>query len=683
MLHLPRAGRPAVRAAVWLVGCAVVVGLLPAVTVSPAAAATPTFASVRPEAASVTLTPTADPAATSYLVCLRRTTRDTTCLQQRRTTSAVAVTFTGLTRAAAGSAYDYVARVTVTRRSGPAATSTNRAVVLAAPPAVASVSTTATTATVTPRSYTGATSYLVCLRRTTTDGSCAQQRTVSTPGAVTFEGLTDAGAGAAYDYVARVTVTPRTGPTATSTNRVVNLATAPPARVAGIAATTTPSTATISWDRAVGATSYDICVRRDRTDAGCDRRSAESAATSVRLTSLTAEAGTDYEYVVRAFGPGGRTNSAWQRLELPVATATAPSIVATRTTEVDLRWEPVWSAVRYRVEVSRSATMSSPQRVETTTPSATLRDLVPGTRYWVRVVGLNDDVAGRASGTASRTLPTDPSRLRIITYNLCGQDKCRAGNPRVLSWGNRKPYAGRLARSTGAGVISTQESGDKDTAFITELPGFRRARYLSGKSLFYSTALFEARRSGDIVLDAGRKRYAVWVELVDRTTRTPVLVVDPHLEPYKGRTNDLVRQAQTRRLISEIERVNTNDVPVVIAGDFNSNKDNADQDRYPGGFDAPASALMEVGYLDARVNALAGGIAANERWNSANQAKNPPLKYGDHIDQVWTSPDVLVRDWAVVLDLDPDDRTRYRTPFASDHNPVRTTLTVPGRPAGP
>lgn len=266
----------------------------------------------------------------------------------------------------------------------------------------------------------------------------------------------------------------------------------------------------------------------------------------------------------------------------------------------------------------------------------------------------------------------------MVTYNLCGQDKC-LGSGRVTTWKNRKPYAGRLIRSTGAGIVSTQESGDKDTAFITELPGFRRARYLSGKSLFYDTSLYQAQRSGDIVLDSKRKRYAVWVELIDLETRTPMIVVDPHLEPYKGKTNDTLRRTQTRTLLSAIDRVNSRDLPVVIAGDFNSNKDNANQSRYPGGFDGPAGVLLETGHLDARVNA---DRSANVLWNSANQAINPPLKYGDHVDQIWTTPDVLVHDWSVILDL-ASNGSLYRTPFASDHNPVRATVTIPGQPAGP
>lgn len=642
------------------------------------AASSPTFASVRSFGASATVTLSPDPDATSSLVCLRRTTRDSSCLQQQRTSGTGPLTFSRLTPASAGASYDYVVRVTATLSSGRTVTSTNRVIRLLPRPTFSSVTADGSSATVTLTPHAGATSSLVCLRRTTRDSSCIQQRSITNTGPVTFTGLTRAGGDASYDYVVRVTVREASGDTITSTNRVVRLTAEPPARPTGIDSSTTASTATLSWRATEGATSYDVCIRRKRTDPGCDRRSPVITGTTFRFTSLTAQAGTDYEYVVRAFGPGGRTNSTWQRLTMPVARASTPSVETTATTSLGLSWPAAWSAVTYRVEVSTSSSMSSPRRVEVPTTSTTVTGLEPGTRYWVRVVGLNDDVAGRASGTTSRTLPTDPARVRVVTYNLCGQDKCR-GSGRVTTWKNRKPYAGRLIRSTGAGIVSTQESGDKDTAFITELPGFRRARYLSGKSLFYDTSLYKAQRSGDIVLDSTRRRYAVWVELIDLRTRTPMFVVDPHLEPYKGKTNDTLRRNQTRTLLAAIERANPRDLPVVIAGDFNSNKDNANQSRYPGGFDGPASVLLETGHLDARVNAAA---SANETWNSANQAINPPLKYGDHVDQIWTTPDVVVHDWAVILDLTSDKRL-YRTPFASDHNPVRATVTIPGRPAGP
>ena len=642
------------------------------------AATAPTFASVQSFGTSATVTLNAYPGATSSLVCLRRTTKDASCTQQRTTTGTGPITFTGLTRAAASAPYDYVVRVTVTESSGRKVTSTNRVVRLLPPPTFASVQADGSSATVTLNPHPGATSSLVCLRRTTKDASCTQQRTTTGTGPITFTGLTRAAASAPYDYVVRVTVTESSGGKLTSTNRVVRLTEDPPARPTDIASTTTPSTATLTWGATEGATSYDVCIRRVRTDPGCDRRSPLTTATTFRFTSLTARAGNDYEYVVRAFGPGGRTNSTWQRLNMPVSGASTPTVTDTAATSVTLSWPEVWSAVTYRVEVSTSATMSSPRRTEVSSTSTTLTGLKPGTRYWVRVVGLNDDVAGRVSGTASRTLPTSPARVRVVTYNLCGQDKC-LGSGRVTTWKNRKPYAGRLIRSTGAGIVSTQESGDKDTAFITELPGFRRARYLSGKSLFYDASLYKAQRSGDIVLDSKRRRYAVWVELIDLETRTPMIVVDPHLEPYKGKTNDTLRRTQTRTLLSAIDRVNGRDLPVVIAGDFNSNKDNANQSRYPGGFDGPAGVLLETGHLDARVNA---DRSANVLWNSANQAINPPLKYGDHVDQIWTTPDVLVHDWSVILDL-ASNGSLYRTPFARDHNPVRATVTIPGQPAGP
>ncbi|RYI99999.1 MAG: hypothetical protein EON52_24610 [Actinomycetales bacterium] len=70
------------------------------------------------------------------------------------------------------------------------------------------------------------------------------------------------------------------------------------------------------------------------------------------------------------------------------------------------------------------------------------------------------------------------------------------------------------------------------------------------------------------------------------------------------------------------------------------------------------------------------GDVQNTEYNSANQGIVRPIKNGDHVDQVWVSRSVAVKVWQ----LRPDMKTAksYRTPFASDHNPLRVVLVVPG-----
>ena len=133
-------------------------------------------------------------------------------------------------------------------------------------------------------------------------------------------------------------------------------------------------------------------------------------------------------------------------------------------------------------------------------------------------------------------------------------------------------------------------------------------------------------------------------------------------------------------LIAAMAKENTKQLPVIYAGDYNSNRVNADQSKYKGGCDAPLKAFTAVGVPDAITIA---SHLVHTIFNSANQAVNPPYKYGDHVDHIYVSPDIRVNSLSIVLG--PNGATgselfRYAAPFASDHNPVQANVTVPGRP---
>jgi endonuclease/exonuclease/phosphatase family metal-dependent hydrolase len=124
-------------------------------------------------------------------------------------------------------------------------------------------------------------------------------------------------------------------------------------------------------------------------------------------------------------------------------------------------------------------------------------------------------------------------------------------------------------------------------------------------------------------------------------------------------------------LLSAVRTANPEDLPVVYAGDFNSNKSNA-SDKYPGGYDAPQLVFAAAGIPDSYTSA---DNWLNKAYNSCTQAINPPIKHFDHIDHVYVDPEITIHRWQTMITMEDD---RYATPFASDHDPVRVTLTVPG-----
>jgi endonuclease/exonuclease/phosphatase family metal-dependent hydrolase len=536
--------------------------------------------------------------------------------------------------------------------------------------------TTARSATLTWTAASGATHYRACIA----GQSCAALKSQTTGTSWKFSSLSP---GHRYSFTV---YSYNSHGRAQSTALSVTLPKVPlPEAPTGITQTVRTTTLTISWKAAAHASAYTVCLMTSEDTEKCTRSSSRSSALTTKFTGLTPTGGADYFYRVIASNSAGTARSAKQRADLPVVAMSGVEAPKVRTTSIHLAWSAALNAETYTIEVATNSAMTSNLKtysVDGASRAYVVTKLTPGTIYYVRMDGRNGRVHGAYSVPLAVPLPTASVAVNVVTYNLCGQDHCRTGaeKNRIKAWSTRKPYAGKIARSTGADLIATQESGHSDTKFITQLPGYSEGAYLSAKSIFYKTSRFTSLDSGTITLDKANKRYAVWNEFLDKSTRTPFYFVDPHLEPYKGKKLDDLRYAQTKVLIAAIAAENTKHLPVIYAGDFNSNKDNADQSKYAGGYDAPLKAFKAVGIPDAIT------IAADllhTVFNSANQAINPPYKYGDHVDHIYVSPGVRVNKLSVVLGPNAatgSESFRYATPFASDHNPVQANVTVQGRP---
>lgn len=453
-----------------------------------------------------------------------------------------------------------------------------------------------------------------------------------------------------------------------------------PAVVTGMQHTIGTNDVTITWPAAANAETYSVCLLTNPKTTQCTLTSVTSNTTSATFSGLSTTPDTDWYYIVRAYGGGQSSSSARIGFDLPVTDVAGFTTNGSTTNSITFGWDAVTNAERYQLQIATDSAMSKGliTRYPTATPYTEI-SLTPGTTYYFQIRAENGVVKSGYTAISMVRLPTAPTSIDVLTFNLCGQDHCRNGETAAFKklvpvWKTRKPLAGALVRTTASDIIATQESGDKDTNFITELPGFARAEYLSGKSLFYKTARYDLVRSGKITLSSILKRYAVWAEFRDKATRTRFIVIDAHLQPYKGQANDDERAAETQILIDSANMINPESLPTVYAGDYNSNKSNA-QSKYPGGYDAPFEVMAAAGIPDARNTAV---WAWHVDYNSANQAKNPPYRYGDHVDHIFVSPDIQVAQWGIVTRLTPDGQN-YLTPFATDHNPLRSIMTIPGQ----
>lgn len=531
------------------------------------------------------------------------------------------------------------------------------------------VSTTASTATISWKPATGAASYRVCLQEYAGQSPCARISSRSAATTVTFRSLAPTSGTDYYVVIYSYRGTER----AATYRRGFNLLAPAPSAPTGVVRTVSAHALTVTWAAAAGAKDYDVCLMT-ASDAACTRRSTRSTTRSVTFNSLVPTSGTDYYVRVYAHNAAGSTGSTRYGVNLPVGTIASVTVVRdSGTSTVRARWSAAVNAEQYELQFGTNPSMTTGLKTYTMDgPSATLTRLTLGTTYHYRVRATNGVVKGAWTPNTRFRMASDPTQVIVMTYNLCGQDKCVNSGNGMKRWSTRKPYAGRIARAANPDVIATQESHDEDTRFGTELPGFALAAYYSAKSLYYDTAKYEKQRSGVITLNSTERKYAVWAQLRDLRTRTVFIVVDAHLQPYKGRKYDLMREAQTKKLLSDLARVNPNKFPVIYAGDYNSNKSNAIQSRYPGGYDAPLKVFTAARVPDAFDIAES---KINSTWNSANQAINPPLRHSDHVDHIFADAAIRAIQFKVIVSL---DGSRYATPFATDHNPVRATLRVPG-----
>ncbi|MCW2750783.1 MAG: hypothetical protein JWR83_1893 [Aeromicrobium sp.] len=549
----------------------------------------------------------------------------------------------------------------------------------ASPPKAATglkATTTSRTATLTWKAASGATRYRACI----SGRSCLPLDSVTTGTKWKFTSLTPGHQYSLFVY------SYNSHGRATSKALSVTLPKKPsPTAPTGIRQQVRTTSLTIWWQASLHTSTYSVCLTTTEAAKTCELTTHRSSALTAKFVNLTRNAGADYFYRVIAYNSDGSTASAKQRVDLPVMVVRGVTAKKVRTATLELTWAAALNAETYSVEVATNSAMTS--NLKTHSVLASVRDytvtgLTPGTLYYVRINGRNGPALGTYSTSLAVPLPTKGFSVNVITYNLCGQDHCRTGaaKKRIKPWSTRKPHAGAIARGTGADLIATQESGHSDTHFITQLPGFSAGAYKSAKSIFYKTSRFTKLDSGTITLDKVNKRYAVWNKFRDNATRTPFFFVDSHLEPYKGKTRDNLRYAQTKVLIAAIAKENTDRLPVIYAGDYNSNKDNADQKKYKGGYDAPLKAFKAAGVPDGITIAAS---LLHTVFNTANQAINPPYTYGDHVDHIYVTPGIRVNKLTVVIGPNGATRShpfRYAAPFASDHNPVEANVTVPGRP---
>lgn len=404
----------------------------------------------------------------------------------------------------------------------------------------------------------------------------------------------------------------------------------------------------------------------------------------------------------------------------------APWVVASTPSSVTLTWTSS-GASRYRVSYARSASAaarsSAPSRTtEGRTRTIRLRGLRAGTTYCFTVRAVKGRRAGSPSAahchsTRRPVSATASAPLSVVTYNVCGV----ANNCGSWTASRQRAVLAQIDRSK-ADLVALQEVGRRRSELVKPLEarGYRKVGFDADVLMYYRTSRLEINidaqmtpvcrdqpvdpaatadwrpglylrkgiayvfvdgqwfvsaepcpaesvrvntRYGDTSI--GHGAVLAYATLYDRVTgRTPVFM-NVHLKNGRSRQAVRIRRLQTTALLSELPPI-AGDHPVVLMGDFNSDATRSD--------DVVGRALTKAGLVDTYQNSATYTRPQVNSFNGYRRVPRRDERWGGHIDRVFTSAGVGASRWEVVAQL---RRGRYTGPRASDHHPVRVSLSMP------
>jgi endonuclease/exonuclease/phosphatase family metal-dependent hydrolase len=455
------------------------------------------------------------------------------------------------------------------------------------------------------------------------------------------------------------------------------------------------SSFTVASKRSPGARGYRLFVSSDKSDLAVAKL-AKARRSKVYATPRLSMKGLHYAttpYYYRLEAVNGSRHSFSTTIGAVGLRPAAPTdvVVSSGNPGTALTWDS-GPATGYLIEQSTDPTMAGSRvyRITGLDQQFTPPDVTDGTTYYFAVAALNGSTASAYSTpTAGTEVTTEQQPLSVLTYNIL--EATSAGRPeggtRVAPWSKRKAGVVALIKRANPDVVAIQEGA----AWANGVPGPRQVDSLkkalgstyrladteiaypqhpyfrTGDYILYKSSLYKAvGAGGHWQLNDSNPHFAAYQVLQNRSTGAKFLFVAPHLTVNTGLRFDKMRKAETQTMITDANAfVESNPIPIVYAGDFNS-----DVTKHHS-FDGPGMAMRAANVDDAFDVAQA---RTNGQFNSANAYFRRPPEFGCHIDYVFAPPGVAVTSWRMLLDL---SRGKIVGTIPSDHNPVVANLRLP------
>lgn len=413
----------------------------------------------------------------------------------------------------------------------------------------------------------------------------------------------------------------------------------------------------------------------------------------------------------------GLPSPSWAATKVP----TGLEATSVSSNSINLSWSKVSGAPKYRIQYSKSSSMSDAVYRRFVSPPGVITGLEPGQKYYIKVRVITTDGGNLSSYSPAITAttsvkpvsPNGSAPLRVGSYNIrCAN--CSGG----LTWAQRRGAVVDTIKGERLDVLGVQEasqgwlkdsSGDsyelsqfedlqqrlgspwaltnskrnnckKDTTPTSCVRTDQGAS--QGTKIFYNTSTVDLIDNGSTLLPSKdattNARYVAWAILRQEATGQKFFFADVHLEP--GSSEYSLRQRQAAAALKTIKAENSSNLPAILAGDFNSSRfaepSNTAYDTFrAGGFADPLGQVAETtktapgAFVEKRINTDLNSY--NDFVRQVKRASSGWLN-GSYIDYLLVAPKMRVSEWETVADLDGDDR--FVGVIPSDHNLIRMTV---------
>lgn len=431
--------------------------------------------------------------------------------------------------------------------------------------------------------------------------------------------------------------------------------------VEGIKVTATkPDTFEVNW-KPNNADSYIVKVFEDKEGdeeiASVEARNAPATVSDLPIL----DPGTPVFVTVTTVKDGEtETSKPIQTWLKPQKINTLSSPVASPNT-VTLKWSETKNTLKYQIQRADNKEFTKGLATKITEDANNriiIHGLNPDTNYYWRVRAINEKSKGDYSEPIKAATTAKTLDINIGTYNICSES---CGGIKDRRW-----RMADLVAENDIDILALQEAGGKRVgpvvakAFASQKTGLTRA---SGgaktRYLFYDSKRFR-QLDGDWFTFGRKVHGTTWAKFEDRRSGIRFIVASVHLS---NNGSDTGRAEQTKKIFTEISKVNKEKLPVFFAGDFNSHRRHR--------LDGPEEVMNSKGYVNALE--LVDGKAVNAEVTSFRSFSTQIKRKGLHVDKVYVPKGTKIKSWKLFF---KSSNGKYSGGKFSDHNPLKAEISI-------